>query len=145
MSRMFDSYNVPEEHMWHCNESCFLPENHTDLYDIKGRQIGVAVKHEMPFKLYFHIDELNNLPFVDFILQSEAEFKLLTKSHKVALTKTISCTDIYDVATGDLMIEITQDEAKSLKQESYGVELKLNQATGFYKIFTEADGLLVVR
>jgi hypothetical protein len=52
--------------------------------------------------------------------------------------------DIFTLGS-DLKVTVTQEEAKILKQESYKMELVLSSDAGFYKLFSEGDGLLVVR
>jgi hypothetical protein len=47
--------------------------------------------------------------------------------------------------SSDLRILINQEEAQLLKQEAYEISVILRSPTGFYKLFTETDGLLVVR
>jgi hypothetical protein len=47
--------------------------------------------------------------------------------------------------SSDLRVLINQEEAQLLKQEAYEISVILRYPTGFYKLFTETDGLLVVR
>jgi hypothetical protein len=113
------------------------------LCNVKGEIYGIEARHGMPITLYFHLDELHGWPLFDFVQNSEVSFRLLS-NHKTVLSKTFPGNEIFTTA-GDLVIDLSQEDMLLLKQESYKIELKLIQATGFYTIFSEADGLLVVR
>jgi hypothetical protein len=145
---MFDSYNIPTNV---CGCSCSPAEAETInnlklLYDIKQRVYGIEAQYQMPFTLYFHLDEANCLPLEAFISNCSVEFALINRiNHKPVLEKSLSGKAQFEPLTNDLKIEVTQDEASQLKQESYGISLKLVYPTGFYKLFSEQDGLLVIR
>lgn len=114
------------------------------LYNRKGEMYGVETKYGMPFTLYFHLDELHGWSLQDFVQESKVNFKLLTQNHKVVLDKIFEGKNIF-TSGSDLEIVVTQEEANTLKQESYRMELTLYPNIGFYKLFSENDGLLVVR
>lgn len=118
------------------------------LYNLKGEMYGVEAKHGLPFTLYFHLDELHGWQLDDLMASSMIEFKLITQNHKVALEKTFAGSDIF-TRSQDLIITINQEEAAQLKQESYKMDLKLVSTTSttsyFYPLFSESDGLLVIR
>ena len=116
------------------------------LADIKNRIYGVEVKHLMPFSLYFHLDELYGKPLADLINKSTITFRILTKgSHKIVVEKTMPAYEIFSEACSDLIIYVNSEEAGLLKQETYALDLSLQSNLEFYKLFSEADSLLVVR
>ena len=116
------------------------------LYNVKGECYGVEVKHQMPFELFFHMDETHGWPLDSLVSESIVEFKLFTRgNHKVILQKEFAGTEVFNSLSSDLRILINQEEAQLLKQEAYEISVILRYPTGFYKLFTETDGLLVVR
>lgn len=116
------------------------------LYNVKGECYGVEVKHQMPFELFFHLDEAHGWPLDSLINESSVELKILTRgNHKVILQKEFIGTEIFNSMSSDLRVLINQEEAQLLKQEAYEISVILRYPTGFYKLFTETDGLLVVR
>jgi hypothetical protein len=131
------------------NYSTFEPlqsmPNISLLYNLNNKIYGVEAKHEMPFTLYFHLEEKSNQSLLDFIFSSTVEFKILTKGHKLILAQTFKGADIFNIETSDLIINISQDEALQLKQESYVMDLRIINAEGSYKLFSEQDGVLVIR
>lgn len=114
------------------------------LYNKKGEMYGVEAKYSMPFTLYFHLDELHGWRLEDLVKVSTVEFTLITQNHKIALAKIFNGADIFTNAQ-DLVVFVDQSEAKTLKQESYKITLQLHSEFGDYLLFSESDGLLVVR
>jgi hypothetical protein len=148
---MFYNYdnNVDLDRIKHSPEQLELKPlqsttNSSLLYNLKGEMYGVEVRHNLPFTLYFHLEELNGWSLTDFISQSTVEFKILTQNHKVVVEKEFNGYEIF-TANGDLVIHICHEDAMLLKQESYRMELVLKPGIGFYKLFSEQDSLLVVR
>lgn len=116
------------------------------LYNVKGECYGVEVKHQMPFELFFHLDETHGWSLDSLVNESTVEFKLLARgNHKVILQKEFLGREIFNSMSSDLRVTISQEEALLLKQEAYEMSVILRYSTGFYKLFTESDGLLVVR
>ena len=116
------------------------------LYNVKGECYGVEVKHQMPFELFFHMDETHGWSLDSLVNESMVEFKLLARgNHKVILQKEFLGKEIFNSMSSDLRVTINQEEAMLLKQEAYEMSVILRYSTGFYKLFTESDGLLVVR
>lgn len=144
MSKMFDSYNILEPHNTAIH-NCMPSFADKEVYNIKGEKIGILAKHGMPIILYFHIDEINNLPFNDFIMGCQIELALLNKNHRPVLSKQLACAEVFNAELSDIIIEITQEESLKLKQESYGIDLRLISQEGFFHIFSETDGKLIVR
>ena len=115
------------------------------IYNIKGELLGVCAKHGMPITLYFHLEELHGYSLTDFVTDHNVEFKLYSLSGKEVFAKTFEARDYYNVASDDLLVEIDQAEANTLRQETYCMEVKLTSSTGFYTLFAPADGTLVIR
>lgn len=151
MSKMFDNYNnetninIPP---LNASNSLLKPiqssPNLALLYNLKGELYGIEARHNMPFVLYFHLDEMSGQNLNDFVAKSLVEFKLITQNHKIAFEKVFNGAEIF-TSGSDLVISINQEEAQSLKQESYWIDLCLRQPVGFYRLFSNKDGLLVIR
>lgn len=151
MSKMFYNYdnNVDLDKIQHPYDHLELKPlqsttNSSLLYNIKDEMYGVEVRHNMPFTLYFHLEELNGWSLSDFVSQSKVEFKILTQNHKIVVEKEFNGYEIF-TADNDLVIHICHEDAMLLKQESYQMELILKPGIGLYKLFSEQDSLLVVR
>lgn len=150
MSRMFDTYNTLET----ASSNYFkkpikikpLQSLSTTslLTNIKGEAYGVEVKYGMPFVLYFHVDELQNLAIDEFIKQSTVEFSLVTQRHKKVLELNFLGKDIFTEAS-DLVISVSSEAISTLKRESYGICLELKHQEEIYPLFSEHDGLLTIR
>lgn len=115
------------------------------IYNIKGELLGVCAKHGMPITLYFHLEELHGWPLAEFVTGHNVEFKLYSLSGKEIFAKTFKARDYYNATSDDLLVEIDQSEANKLRQETYCMEVKLTNSTGFYTLFAPADGTLVIR
>jgi hypothetical protein len=100
----------------------------------------------LPFDLYFHLEEENDYPLEQFIAECTVELSLCTRPlGKVIVSKVLSGKDIFDSFASDLKITITQEEAGQLRQETYGIILKLIHTTGTHIIHSERDSVLVIR
>lgn len=150
MSKMFYNYDNDVD-LELINQESSLPiqpiqsaPNMSVLYNIKGEMYGIEVKHNMPFTLYFHLEELHGWNLNDFVGNSLVNFKILTQNHKTVLEKTFNGNEVF-TPTGDLVIHICHPDVEVLKQESYRMELTLQPGIGIYQLFSERDGLLVVR
>jgi hypothetical protein len=150
MANMFINYDNPtrpicEVPQPHCHHSL---EGVRPIIDIKGRILGVQTRHTLPFTLYFHLENLNsmeNTEIVSKLLKSKAIFKILTLNGKIALTQEVIIKNNLDQYTNDLIINISQDEAKKLKKEAYVMQLDLIIENASYRIYSEKDGYLLVR
>lgn len=148
MSSMFDNYNSPN--ICFCDNTTGSMDEISgslkNLYDKKQRFYGVEARYLMPFDLYFHLEEENGYPLEQFIPECTVELSLCTRPlGKVIVSKVLSGKDIFDNFASDLKITITQEEAGQLRQETYGIILKLIHTTGTYIIHSERDSVLVIR
>lgn len=150
MSKMFDNYtknfnnylNFPCS-VKQCSSSL---ENLKALYDKKQCFYGVEAKHQMPFSLYFHLTEATSQVLDSFMAECDVEISICSKvNEKAILTKVFAGKSIFNVTTQDIQIEISQEEAGLLKQETYGIILKLIHTTGTYIIHSLRDSVLVIR
>lgn len=119
--------------------------NSAFLYNLKGEALGVEVRGRMPFTLYFNLQSPQQLYLLERLATCAVSFTLVAPQHKAAFEKTFKFSDIYNSMTGDLMIQLTQEEANSLKSETYRIILTLIGDTSNYVLFNETDGLLCIR
>ena len=115
------------------------------IYNVKDEIIGITKQYMMPFLLYFNLQEASGANISDLILNSTITFKIIGNNHKTILEKVFPGSQIYNIFTRDLTILVTQEEAKLLKQETYGLSVSCETADGVYHVFTEADAYLVIR
>jgi hypothetical protein len=154
MSKMFTNYDsnieldldqIPVFSLAPMKPIQSLP-NTSLLFNTKQEIYGVETKHGAPCDLYFHLDESHGWDLTEFVGNSLVEFRLLTThTHKVILEKVFSGREIFNNQSNDLAIRLTQEDLKQLRQESYNISVRLIQSDGFYNIFSERDGLLVLR
>jgi hypothetical protein len=147
---MFENYNTFLEYPLILDSPSEV-ENHNSgatklLYNKKGQFYGVEAKYLMPFSLYFHLTEASNQDITSMICESVVEFSIYSKpSYKPLIQKTLLGKEIFNSTAQDLKIDINQEEAQRLSQETYYLELKLNYPSGYYILHSEQDGLLVIR
>jgi hypothetical protein len=148
---MFENYNAPGaeylEVLDHFNTApTDISGTTRRLYNKNHQFYGVEAKHLMPFNLYFHLTESSGQNIDFFIKECNIEFSVYSKPARIpVIFKTLRGDVVFDSSTQDLKIEINQEEAKQLKQETYCMQLKLVYPTGFYILHSEQDGLLVIR
>ena len=151
MSRMFDSYNnlTYDSYINSCSpiEQSIASSSYLKaLYDKKQCFYGVEAKYQMPFSLYFHLTEATDQYLDQFIADCGIEFSICTKPlGKPIITKVLSGKDAFNIITKDIKVDITQDEAQLLNQETYSIILKLIHTTSTYIIHSERDSVLVIR
>ena len=151
MSRMFDTYKMQDViPQTDCRKfSQFSNENLGNtrlLYNKNNRLYGVGVKYLMPFSLYFHLTEASDQYIDQFMSKCSVEFSIYSKpAHKAIFSKVFLGRDIFDPYTQDIKIDLTKADAQVLKQESYTMELRLLCEGEQYIVYSEQDGLLVVR
>lgn len=151
MSNMFYNYDHNIDRELNCEleppKIPSLPQSTTTalLYNIKGDALGIEVKHQMPFTIYFHLEEAFGRSLDKLLANHLVEFKLFTREDKEILNKQFNGLDIFNTNTNDLTISVTQEDASLLKQESYKINLSLVGESDFYNLFSRSDGLLVVR
>jgi hypothetical protein len=145
MSSMFNNYNT-QNLANYVNIDSYTEQTASglkNLYDKKQRFYGVEAHYQMPFDLYFHlVGDTEALSVSDCIV----ELSICTRpANKVIFTKIFSGKEVFNTQTFDVKLNITQDEASQLKQETYNIILKLIHTTGTYIVHTEHDGVLVVK
>lgn len=157
MKNMFFNYDN-KVNLSRCSDSHCNCENllySTDplamVTNIKGRNLGVQLKHSDPFSLYFHLEdcgtamETTETSLADLVLSSVTKIEIINVSGKVEMTKEFDSAAIFNTETNDLKLDFSHEESKSLKRESYKLSVKLCWGEDYYEIFTPADGLLIIR
>lgn len=154
MKNMFFNYDnnidtslYNKESNCHCNHCV---KDFSIVTDIKGNFLGINTKFQHPISLYFHLEDFGSeyLAFTgyslaDLVLSSKIVFEIRTLTHKPVITKEFLAQDCFSSSTNDLFIYL--DDIKDLKQESYRMSLKLVWEDETYELFSETDGLLIVR
>ena len=144
MSKMFEKYTALN--LEAPSEEEILPKGVKRLYNKNDLFYGVEAQHQMPFSLYFHLTEASDKPLTTFVSDCEVEFEIRSiVTHKPVVFKKFLGNAIFNSTTNDLKIEINQEDAQQLKQETYTMTLKLVYATGFYILHNEQNGVLVIR
>lgn len=115
------------------------------IYNIKGEPIGIEITRGAPVTLYFNLTELSGQYLPDILVNSTVKFELITQGHKGVLEKNLDTLEVFNSITQDLAISLTSADTTALKQESYKIKLYLNWPEESYPVFTEKDGLLIVR
>ena len=118
------------------------------IIDKKGREIGVSVKHDSAFKLYFYLDARRGEDAYDKLMRcNEVYFCILNTQHDVILEKYMAFADIFNQAASELVIPVCQLETQecALERGSYKMQVSLLFGTSYINVFSESDGLLVVR
>lgn len=135
----------------------------------KGDEIGVRVKKGMPFTLYFYLEDYDthrpvNTDYntVEEILKSNTVITVMTGRHQEVFTLHYPTREIFDFNLSELRIHIpmstllqSEDEeddkptiieyASLLTNDTYRIKLSLEFEGGSYNLFSDSDGLLIVR
>jgi len=114
----------------------------TGLHD----ELGVQVKNNTSFDLYLYLDGWVEGSSIDaLVAASTIRFKVITLRHKVVFEKIFNGSEIFNFSSNYLKIHVTQEEAELLDLDSYKMNIMLEFADGTYELFTENDGLLIVK
>lgn len=114
--------------------------------DVFGNEIGVKVKHNIPFNLYFYLDGWIGEFSIDALVAcSQLNIKVISFRHKIILEKILDTADLYDDEADCLVCPFTADEAKTLDIDTYKISATLIWDGGSYELFSENDGLLIIR
>lgn len=152
MSNMFYNYdnniNVDLEHA--CPIRPLFPDLTSSsrsavICNIKGEPIGLEVSYGMPVTLYFNLVETSGQNLLDILADSLVKFELITTNHKVALEKTFNIPEVFNSNTNDIVINLATADMSELRKESYNIQLTIDFVDGSYPLFSERDGLLVIR
>lgn len=121
-------------------------DNISIVCDALGNEIGIKVKHNTAFNLYFYLDGWTNGVSLDtLVLNSTIVFKVYSFRHKLVLEKELSAAALYDTEFNYIEFPITAEEASALDIDSYKLNVSLVWDDGSYELYTEADGLLIIR
>lgn len=121
-------------------------DNIAIIYDVLGNEIGVRVKRGASFNLYLYLTGyVEGSTVDDLVLNSTVNVRFYTLRHKLVLEKNMQAADLYNVESNWLMVPISQDEAGVFDVDSYKMSISLIWAGGEYELFSENDGLLIVR
>jgi hypothetical protein len=121
-------------------------DNISIIKNAMGNEIGVRVKWGTAFNLYLYLDGWVEDSTIDALVsECELKVKVIDGRHKVALEKTLNAIDVYEPIGSYLTINFTQEEAKLLAIDSYKMCITLSYPDGEYELFSESDGLLIVR
>lgn len=143
MKQMFKNYDNPQTESYLDCECKHI--DHNLVQNIKGTVLGIKIKHLNPVNLFFHLNNFDPMKDSEAILSSTVLFEVVTTTGKSILRKELAATDCFIQPANDIVVHITQEEAELLKQESYKLRVFLCWSDGYYKIFSETDGLLIVR
>ena len=150
MKNMFFNYdnNIDTSH---CAKHHHF-ENPDIVRDINGNFLGIKAKFQTPITLYFHLTDFgsdylvtNCLTLANLVMSSDIVFEVSTNTHKVLISKQISAQDCFIANSNDIAVFLDTEDMKNLKQESYKMSLKLSWAEDSYEVFSETDGLLIIR
>lgn len=153
MKDMFYNYDhninkkeYPKLDSWGGETKMLEGNNNTYIItDIKGNEIGVEVKRDVGFTLYFTLDgEVEGSSISELVDNSTILFEIIDRTHEVVLSYKPDVVD-YDLITNTMAIEISAKQASILKLESYRMRLTLNWPDGSYRLVDEDAGLLIVR
>ena len=127
-------------------------ENQDIVKDIKGNFLGIKAKFQTPTTLYFHLTDFgseylstNGISLTDLVMSSNIVFEILTTTRKVVVSKNILAQDCFISTSQDIVVFLDTEDMKSLKQESYKMSLKLSWGEDSYEVFSDSDGLLIIR
>lgn len=128
--------------------------------DVKGNELGIQVKHNNAFTLYFSMSDYSDTTnFTELLSSSTFTFQILTTLHDVVINKELAADDIFIAALNAVAISISDTEAKELDIDSYRMKLTLTcqvidedseedtvtYKTLTYELYPEEAGLLIVR
>jgi hypothetical protein len=148
---MFDNYNKPTYDFLMATRGLNVIEDQKSstvkaLFNKNHEFYGIEAQYLMPFSLYFHLTEAADQALDSFIKECRIEFSIYsTPTHKTVLLKSGLASSYFDDSINDIKIEVSQEEAQLLKQETYQMSLKLIHPTRFYILHSESDGVLMIR
>lgn len=120
----------------------------TIVRDVFNREIGVKVKHNHEFILYFYIFDLTDMAkeqLANLIENSSLVFEIYSGRHILMLQKEFEAKKALDETGEAFCIKIEQQEASKLDIDTYKINLKLIWPDGSYELYSEQNGLLIVR
>ena len=159
-------YNINKRLLSHKKEPAFFDQdviltgnpNIMIIKDIKGREIGVRVKQGMPFTLYFYLDDYSTAEkasdrpdLCELVLNCKAQLAIFSCRRHISPFEPIELSpeniaDNFNLETSTLAITVPQDKANLLDKDSYRIRLRLiDKEDNFYEVYSENDGLLIVR
>lgn len=118
------------------------------VHNIKGNEIGVKIKHNHEFELYFYILDLaclDDKSFFDLLDASTLVFEVYSGMHKLELQKTFAANSAFDDRASAFCVKIDKSEAEKLAIDSYRMRILLAWPGGDYELYSESNGLLIVR
>ena len=116
--------------------------------DVFNREIGVMVRHNHEFTLYFYLYDLaymSDEQFSTLMENSSLIFEVYSGRHELMLQKEFRARDALDDTNEAFCVRIEQQEAKNLALDSYRMRLWLSWPGGNYELYSEQSGLLIVR
>ena len=116
-------------------------------HDKLGNEVGIKIKHNTSFDLYLYVDgwgdETTSLD--DVIMSSIIEVKVFDLAHRLVFSKELYPEDVYDIESNYLVIPVSLEEASLLQIDSYKLNVTLAWDGFSYELYTESDGLLIIR
>lgn len=120
----------------------------TIVKDVFNKEIGVMVKHNHEFTLYFYLFDLAGMSeeqFSSLIDNSNLIFEVYSGRHKLVLQKEFNAREALDETGEAFCIKIEQQKASKLDLDTYKMRLSLVWPGGSYELYSEQNGLLIVR
>ena len=138
----------------------------------KGDEIGVRVKKGMPFTLYFYLEDYDthrpvntDYETIEEILKSNTILTVENGRHQEVFTLSRRTSEVFDFNLSELCIPVPmsallqsededtdEDEEPKMKEcaslltnDTYRIKLSLEFENGSYNLFSDSDGLLIVR
>ena len=116
--------------------------------DVFNKEIGVMVRHNHEFTLYFYLFDLTCMPdeqFFNLIENSNLIFEVYSGRHELVLQKEFSAKKALNDTNEAFCINIEHQEAARLDIDTYKMKLTLSWPDGSYELYSEQNGLLIVR
>ena len=130
------------------NENTILEslDNIAIIQNVLGNEIGVKVRYGTAFTLYLYLDGwVENSTINDLMAESIIQFNILDLYHRPVVSKEVAAINIFNPTANYLTFEISEAEARALTIDSYRLSINLVSSFGNYELFSESDGLLIVR
>lgn len=118
--------------------------NASFLYSIDEKPLGIEVKQGTSVSLYFNVQESRGTSLAAILAGAQLKFQLIGVNHKVILEK-ILAPEAAMCTPQDLVISLSAAETAKLRKESYNIKLDIEWPDESYALYTEKDGLLVIR
>lgn len=116
------------------------------ISDIKGNEIGVEVKQNTDFDLYFTLETIDcDCCLDELVLNSSVIFELKNRLHTVMFSKSVQGAEVYCPEINAIKLHFNDNELANLKRESYDIHLMLIWPDGKYELFTDGSGKLILR